>query len=86
VDLTRDPIERGLARGVRREVQRVRRREVQASRHGADGDEARQRAGLEQRPDGLEEHDGAEDVDLRMGGCGMREHCELCAAGIAEAR
>jgi hypothetical protein len=66
VDFTRDPVQRGLARGVRRQVQRVRRREVKAPRHGADGDEARQRAGLEQRADGLEEHDGAEDVDLRV--------------------
>jgi hypothetical protein len=64
VDLPRSPIQRGLARAIRRLVQAARVDGPQAARAGADGDEPRLRAGVQRVADGLEEHDGAEDVDL----------------------
>lgn len=64
VDLPRDPIQRRLARTIRADVDGVRGETLDAARERADGDEARERAGFEQRVDGLEEDDGAADVDL----------------------
>lgn len=64
MDLPRDPVQRGLARAIGREVQCPWRKHPEASPHRANGDEARQHAGFEHFADGLEEYDGAEDVDL----------------------
>jgi hypothetical protein len=64
VDLARHPVQRGLARAVRPAVDGHARDQLDAARPGADGDEPRRGARLQQRADGLEEHDGAEDVDL----------------------
>jgi hypothetical protein len=64
VDLPCSPIQRGLTRAIRRLVQAACVDGPQAARAGADGDEPRLRAGLQQIAHGLEEHDGAEDVHL----------------------
>jgi hypothetical protein len=64
VDLARHPVQRGLARAVGRHVHPRGPDRREAPRAGADGDEPRRGAGLERGAEGLEEHDGAEDVDL----------------------
>jgi hypothetical protein len=67
MDLPRRPVQRGLARAVRPQVQGSWCQVAQAPRRRTDGDEARERAGLEQCAHGLEENDRAEDVDLGGG-------------------
>jgi hypothetical protein len=68
VDFTSDPVQRGLARAVGRGVHRERRNQFQASGPRSERDEARERAGFEQSADRLEEHNGADNVDLTMSG------------------
>ena len=64
VQLARDPVEGGLRRPVGDVVDVEQAADLDAADHGGDGDEFGGRAGLEDGPNRLEEHQGADAVDL----------------------
>jgi hypothetical protein len=66
VDLTGDPVQRRLARSIRRGIHRTHLwNEIHTATCGTDGDEARKRARFQQLARRLEEDDRAERVHLK---------------------
>ena len=75
--LARNPIERGLRRAVSYASDRQCNHDAaDAGNDGADGDEARRRALLEEVSHGLEEYDGSSNVDLEEWAQYRRSYCD----------